>query len=552
MRMKPNLVTLTLAGALLCGAAHAEVVLTGVKQTQAWVENFNPYLPTTRIFTTEDFLFEPLFIFNAMKGGKPEFRLATDFKYADDLSSVTVELRQGVKWSDGEDFTTKDVAFTYDMIKKNPQLDVAAIWNQIKGVEVLDDLRFRIDLKSPSSGTIYSIARVYIVPQHIWSKVDNPTTFTNTKPVGSGPLTEITRFTPQEFRQCRNPHYWDAASLHVDCMRFPQLANNDQVLSAGARGELDWFGSFLPDIERTYVGADQQHHGYWFPPGSHVIFSLNFEAKNEGNREAFTDINFRRAFSMAMDRQAMVDIAGYGYPTINEYAAGLGAAFDGWSVPEIEGEFGRYTHFDVEAAKKILADAGYKDTDGDGFIETPTGKPITFSMIAPNGYTDWVNTGQIAAEGLAEIGINAGMSTIELPAWTDALIKGNYDVSINSIQVGVNPQQMYSYALASRNIGANRTAAARYRNPELDKLLDSFYQTDDKEEQRKIMASVQGIVARDLPFVAVFNNPLWFEFNTKRFTGWFNADNPQGNPMIAEGVPERLLHLLSLRPVSAQ
>ena len=154
-------------------------------------------------------------------------------------------------------------------------------------------------------------------------------------------------------------------------------------------------------------------------------------------------------------------------------------------------------------------------------------------------------------EGLTELGINAGLSTLEVPAWTDLLMRGSYDVSINSIQVGVTPHQMYSLALASRNIGTNRTAAAHYRNPELDDLLDTFYQTNDKDEQFQIMSGVQRIVAEDLPFVAVFNNPLWFEYNTKRFTGWFNADNPVGNPMISEGVPERVLHLLSLRPVAA-
>ena len=551
MTVKSLLAALLLAGAALPSAAHAETTLTGVRQTQAWVENFNPFLPTTRVFSAQDFVFEPLVIFNVMQGGKPEFRLATDFTYSDDLKNVTIKLRDAVKWSDGESFDADDLAFTFNLLKQYPQLDLQAIWTQIDGFEVIDPLTIRFDFKEPSSGVIYDLVRVYVVPEHIWSKVEDPTTFTNPKPVGSGPMTDIRRFTPQEFLQCRNPNYWDAESLHIDCMRFPQLANNDQVLTAAARGELDWFGSFLPDIERTYVGVDPEHHAYWFPAGSAVMFSLNFETTHEGNREAINDVNFRRAFSMAMDRQAMVDIAGYGYPTINEYPSGLGAAFDTWNVPELEAEFGEYTRFNLDEAKVILQDAGYADTNGDGFLETPSGKPIEFSILAPSGYTDWVNTSQLAVEGLAELGINAGLSTLEVPAWTDLLMRGSFDVSINSIHVGVTPHQTYSLALASRNIGTNRTAAAHYRNSELDDLLDTFYQTNEKDEQFAIMSDVQRIVAKDLPFVAVFNNPLWFEYNTKRFTGWFNADNPVANPMISEGVPERILHLLSLRPVVA-
>ena len=160
-------------------------------------------------------------------------------------------------------------------------------------------------------------------------------------------------------------------------MRFPQIANNDQALAIAATGELDWFGSFLPDIEKTYVAQDPENHGYWFPAGSMVYFALNFETENEGNKKAFNDINFRHAFSMAMDRQAMVDIAGYGYPTINEYPSGLGRAFHSWNNAEVDAKYGEFSSYNIEGAKKILADAGYKDGDGDGFVETPDGMPIS-------------------------------------------------------------------------------------------------------------------------------------------------------------------------------
>ena len=117
------------------------------------------------------------------------------------------------------------------------------------------------------------IVEMPIIAQHAWKDVADPVTFANETPVGTGPMTEITRFTPQIYEQCRNPHYWDAASLKVDCLRFPQIANNDQMLTAAASGELDWFASFLPDIDKTYVASDKDHHGYWFPPGSLVAVS---------------------------------------------------------------------------------------------------------------------------------------------------------------------------------------------------------------------------------------------------------------------------------------
>ena len=543
---------LVLPGATIATAQDdGRAILTAVpQQLTAWVENYNPYNTTTVLPTVLDFMYEPLVVFNAMHGGTPEYRLAEAFEYSDDLLSLTFTLRDGLTWSDGEPLTADDVIFTFNLVQQNPALDVHAVWPKLTGVEKVDDRTVTLNFTEVDAALIYQIVQVYIVPEHVWADVEDPVTFTNPSPVGSGPLTEIERFTPQEYIQCRNPNYWDAESLHVDCMRMPQLANNDQVLTAAANGELDWFGSFLPDIERTYVGTDPDHHGYWFPAGSPVFFSLNLDAEDAGLNEAFNDVAFRRAFSMAMDRQAMVDIAGYGYPTVNDYPSGLGRAYHSWNNPEVEAEYGQYTEFDIDGAKALLEDAGYADANGDGFIDTPSGTPIAFNIIVPNGWTDWVNTVQLAVEGLNELGINATMQTPESPAWTDQLLSGDYEAAINSVTTGVTPHYFFDQALHSRHIGQSRFQSSRYVNAALDTALDSFNATTDEAVQTDVMNQIQMLIAEDMPLVWVFNNPLWYEYNTARFTGFYNADNPVARPVVYAGVPERLLHLLNLRPVA--
>jgi peptide/nickel transport system substrate-binding protein len=535
-------------------AAQAQdnrAILTAVpQQLTSWVENYNPFNNTTVLPTVLDFMYEPLVVFNAMQGGEAHHRLAESFEYSQDMLSLTFTLRDGLVWSDGEPLTAADAVFSFNLVKEYPALDQRAVWPKLKGVYQVDDRTFTLDLAGVDAGLIYQIVQVPIVPEHIWAEVADPVTYTNPTTVGSGPLTEIDRFTPQEYIQCRNPNYWDAATLQVDCMRMPQLANNDQVLTAAANGELDWFGSFIPDIERTYVGTDPDNHGYWFPAGSPVYFSLNLQSEDPGLNEAFNDIAFRRAFSMAMDRQAMVDIAGYGYPTVNDYPSGLGRAYHSWNNPEVEAQYGKYTEFNIESAKAELETAGYADTNGDGFLETPGGHPISFNIIVPNGWTDWVNTVQLAVEGLNEIGIDATVATPESPAWTDALIAGSYEAAINSVTTGVSPHYFLDQSLHSRHIGQSRFQSARFANPELDAALDAFNTTVDPDEQTAIMNEIQMLIAQDMPLINVFNNPLWYEYNTKRFTGFFNADNPVARPVVYAGVPERLLHLLRLRPGS--
>ncbi|WP_420243254.1 ABC transporter substrate-binding protein [Roseiterribacter gracilis] len=517
--------------------------------TTGWVRNFNPFNETTRLHSVREFVYEPLVVFNAMHNGRPHFRLATNFDFSPNLLKLTFTLRDGVKWSDGQAFTSKDVAFTFELLRKFRPLDTLDIWDRISAVETPDAHTVVFTLKRVNANMAYEVVRVPIVAEHVWSKVADPVTFTNENPVGTGPMTEVRRFTSQVYTQCRNPNYWDAAHLKVECLSFPQVGSNEQLLIAAAAGSIDWFGAFLPDIERTYVAADPQHHRYWFPPGGTVAININFDSRDAGNRAAFRNVNFRRAVSMAIDRRAIVDIAGYGYPIVNEYASGLGRTYQDWTNAEAERKYSRFTKFDKDAARALLAESGFRDVNGDGFVENPDGSPISFYILAPNGWTDWVNSSQLVAEGLNAIGINARVSTPEPAAWTQKLISGNYDMAINAYLTGETPHRSLDMAFHSRHVGKSRFAATRFTDPELDTALNNFIATIDPVAQRQAMDRVQMILAANTPYVPLFSNPIWYEYNTRRFKGWFNADNPVARPDVFDGTPERLLHLLAIEPV---
>ncbi|NUS67147.1 MAG: ABC transporter substrate-binding protein, partial [Ensifer adhaerens] len=230
--MKKSLLGAATALALIAGPAAAQTVLTAnIEPATTWVRNFNPFNQTSARQSTLDFIYEPLVVFNRFDGNKPAFRLAESFKLADDLKSIEFKLRANLKWSDGKPLTATDVKFTYDYLKKFPALDFVSIWTFITGVEAVDAETVRFTLANPSSLAAEQLAQLPIVPEHVWKDIAEPVTFANETPVGSGPLTEIPRFTGQTYDQCRNPHYWDAATLKVDCVRFPQLADNNQILT---------------------------------------------------------------------------------------------------------------------------------------------------------------------------------------------------------------------------------------------------------------------------------------------------------------------------------
>ncbi len=399
--LKSKLIAAAALALAMTAPASAQTVLTvSSEQTTTYVRNFNPFNQTSARATTKDFIYEPLAIFNRLAGAKWEYRLAESFELADDLKSISFTLRDGLKWSDGQPLTVDDVVFTYDYLKKFPALDFNSVSALMESVEKVDDRTVRFNLMQPNSLVATTIVGMPIVPEHIWKDVADPVTFANETPVGSGPLTEISRFTPQVYEQCRNPNYWDAASLHVDCMRLPQLADNPQVLAALADGTLDWATSFIPDIDNTFVAKDPEHNKYWFLPSSLVAFTLNLETPDANNKKAFNDVNFRRAVSMLIDRQSIIDIAGYGYPVINEDPAMLGSFYKAFGNPEVVTQFGQYGKFDLDAGKALLEKSGYVDADGDGFRDNPDGTPIAIDIEIPNGWTDWIDAVQIAIETL--------------------------------------------------------------------------------------------------------------------------------------------------------
>lgn len=535
----------------MAGTANAQAVLTlSSEQTTTFVRNFNPFGQTTARYTTLDFIYEPLVVFNRLKGNTPHFRLAESYELAEDLKSITFVLRDGLKWSDGEALTADDVVFTYDYIKKFPALDFISVSGLLASVDKVDDRTVRFNLNEPNSLIANTIVSMPIVPEHIWSSIEDPVTFANETPVGSGPMTEITRFTPQVYEQCRNPNYWDADNLKVDCLRMPQLADNPQVLAALADGTLDWATSFIPDIDNTFVAKDPEHHKYWFTPSSLVSYQLSMITPDENNRKAFNDVNFRRALSMLVDRQTIVDIAGYGYPLVNSDPSMLGELYKAFANPEVATQYGKYGQFDLAAGAALLDESGYVDADGDGFRDNPDGTPIALDIEVPNGWTDWIDAVQITIESLTEAGLNAKMSTPEAAVWTQDLIEGKYSMTLNALASAANPYFPYRRSFNPDDFGKSRFTAPHWENAEVMELLNQYSQVKDEAEQKALMDKVQLIVAEAMPVIPVYNSPSFYEYNTRRFTGWANADDPKYSPVVSNANPARLLQLLDLDPVA--
>ncbi|GEA49893.1 peptide ABC transporter substrate-binding protein [Vibrio inusitatus NBRC 102082] len=532
-------------GATFVQAAETPNLKVLTESTTGWVRNFNPW-----IGGRSDWAYESLMVFDLLDSSKEHPWLARGYELADDMMSIRVDLRKEVKWSDGEDFSADDVVFTIEYVLKHPEVDVSGLTSRVDSVTKIDDYAVRIYLKEPNAFAAYDILgeSLRIVPEHIWSKIDSPAQASNINPVGTGPFTEIQRFNPQVYIQCRNPYYWNK-NLKVDCLEFPQYSSNDAALELLAKGEIDWAGVFVPSIERTYE-RKHPNNKYWFPSNSAVKIALNYDTKNEGARKAFHSRDFRQAFNLAMDRDGMIMIGAYNYVDGGNPASALPKALWNWRDEVADSVWNETFQYDLDKARAILKSAGFIDVTGDGYVENPDGSRLRFRIQVPSGWTDWVNNASIAVEGLREVGIDATVVTPEVNAYAQNWQTSDFDATFSSGSLQASVWRFYDYTMHSRHANSGAwwsTSMHNYKNAEIDELIDTLSITLDPEKQRQLTNKIERIYAEEAVQVPLYNNGVWYLYNDSRFMGFANADNPIIFPAPFEGM-SRIVHLMNIEP----
>jgi peptide/nickel transport system substrate-binding protein len=403
-----------------------------------------------------------------------------------------------------------------------------------ESVEVVDDLTVTFHLSD-----VYTLAHIYIgglriVPEHIWSEIEDPTLFTNDNPVATGPFTEVTEFSSQSYTICANPNFFMEGRPYVDCLRYPAINGNDAANLALINQELDWVGNFVPDIETTFVAQDPEHNHYYFWGGGGPWgFYVNTDMK------PFDDVKFRQALAQAIPYELIRDTAMNGYTNVvPENASGIYPMWESWipqSVLDTINEMGLGV-YDPDRAIATLDEGGYVDADGDGWRDQPDGSPIEFETQIVTGWTDVVTATQIITQSFQDIGLNASMVTREFGDWQTQLQQGTFEASLAWSNWGATPYDFFHNIMGSDLITAEGLRQGQHMpgwtSDEVDQLLQDFLQTADPEEQKAIMGQVDQIFVENVLMSPLSPWPAWYEYSTLRFTGWPTEENyyAQGSP----------------------
>ena len=497
--------------------------------------NFNPFSPNAMPMTQQA-IYERMIVFNPANGTTTPW-LATEWTPSEDGMGVTFTLREGVQWSDGEPMTGEDVVFSFELQKE-----------LLGGFEYLDSVTANgatvtFAYNTPFSPGLFEIGQQVIIPKHIWENIEDPANETNPDPVGTGPYTEVTNFQTQSYSLLRNPNYWQEDGQKIEGIQMLAFAGNDPANLATINGETDWADQFIQDIENTFIARDPENRDYWFPT---VDAMINLQLNT--TKAPFDDVAVRKALSMAIDREAVTSVAMQGY-THPADCTGLSDSYEPWRSAEVV-ESCDWTTLDVEGANALLDQAGYPQ-GADGKRTLPDGSPFAFDISVGSASSDWLSVANIISQNLAEIGVTA---TVNSPDWS-AVVAGYEDGSFDSGIVWSNnaptPYQFYSGVMSTETVmPVGEQTFQNYHRfglPAADDLLAEFAASAEGAEQAAPMNELQAVFAENAPIIPLFPGPRWGAYNTTRFTGFPNEDNPYAPLSVRSETT--VLVLTTLEPV---
>ncbi|MFC4111927.1 ABC transporter substrate-binding protein [Nonomuraea zeae] len=515
------------SGGATGGGGSAPPLVIHAVDAGTFQEDFNPYHLEGVNFGTSGMIHETLMYFNKLKPGEITPWLALGHEWSDKGKSLTFTLRQGVKWTDGQPFTADDVAFTFQMLKDNPQLNRNAL--EIEEAKALAPDKVRIDFKNTSYAKLFNIAgNSPIVPKHLWEKQQDPATFTNPKPVGTGPY-KLSKFSAQLYEMEKNPSYWQPGKPEVPVLRFPAYTAN-AVQTALQQGEVDWAGAFVPDIQKIYVQGKPEQNKFYFPPEGVVTLLPNL------THPILSKPEVRQAISLAVDRDKIVQVAERGYTKV---AHPTGVPMPGGEayVPD-EYKAAAYK-VDLAKAKELL-----KGVDP---------AKLKFTLLVPSPFTDWVNAAQLIREDLAKVGITIETRGVAFQDWVSKVGKGNYDLSIRATASGPTPYFQFRSMIHGslfKPVGEAATGNyQRWKDAETDRLIDEYAATEDEAEQQRVTQALGKIMVEKLPTLPLFYSPSWAQFRTNKYTGWPSEQDPYAMPSPYTS-PDAAVVLLHLKPAA--
>ncbi|MFI1990270.1 ABC transporter substrate-binding protein [Actinoplanes sp. NPDC020271] len=491
------------------------------------VEQWNPFLPNF-LQPTEGLIYEALYWYNFASDADPQPMLATAFSWDTTGKVLTITTRDGVKWSDGQPFTAKDVAYTFDLNRRTPALNATGL--KLVSSVATDDKTAVLTFEKPSfTDEAQVLGNTPIVPQHVWEKIADPTKSINPNPVGTGPY-KLKSFSAQSYVMEKNPNYWQPGKPQIQNVRYIALATADAATAALTGGQVDWMSSFLPGLDQLL--KNQKNLTYVNTPAlTTSIFTCS--SAELGCKGPQTDPAVRQALYYALNRDQLNKLAGGGFAETASPTMLLPQRDKDWIADQANLTVPGTA--DVAKANQILDAAGWaKGSDG---IRAKGGEKLSLTIQTVTGWSDYISLNDAMTQEFKEIGVELKPTQVAWQEWNNNQVQGKYQLSLDSIGLGASTNPYFTYLRYSSTTTAKvGTAAgltgnyARYKNEKVDAAVAAASATNDEAVQKQQYAIIQQEIVKDLPYIPIYVNSLLTEFSTANATGWPANENKYALP----------------------
>jgi peptide/nickel transport system substrate-binding protein len=505
-----------------------------------WTCGFNP-LNASDTLLSVGFMYEPLVYVNPLQGGKTTPMLASSYAWGAGNKSLTFTIRQGVKWSDGTPMTAADVAYTFNLIKKYPGLDLTGVWSVLSSVTATGNT-VTMDFSTVAVPYFYYIAdQTPIVPEHIWSTLSNPTTNAITNPVGTGPFL-MSKCSPSNITYTANPNYWQPGLPKIKKIEYPAYTSNTTANNDLANGTAQWGAQYIPAIN-TFYKSKSPNYNYWFPPTVNVSLVPNL------TNPLLANVKVREAMSYAIDRAKVSTIGESGYEPPANQTGIVTPTFASSQDSSAVSAWGN--GYDPAKATSLLESAGFH-MGSDGIMVNSAGQKLQFTVLNIGDYSDWVASVQVIQQELKSVGIAITPDNLSNTDFVSEFDYGKYQLAYYD-QQSFGPSAYYelnNWLNSANTAPIGKLAGSnfeRYSNPATDKLLNEYATTTDPATQQSILNQVQQVMVTDVPIIPVTEAVDWYQYDTGSFSGWPTPGNPYAQPS-AYAFPDNEQVLLQLSP----
>ncbi|WP_183027915.1 ABC transporter substrate-binding protein [Variovorax sp. UMC13] len=420
---------------------------------------------------------------------QPQPELAESWAFAPDGLSLTLRLRRGVKWHDGHDFTSADVAFSLLNIWQKIHPGGRLAYASVQAVDTPDPHTAILRLSRPTP-YLLSFLNTYgaqVVPKHLYEGTDLLKNPANVAPIGTGPFRFKEWVRGSHIALERNPDYWRAGLPYLDGVVFKFIPDAAARSVALASGEVHVaLASNIP-VSNLNQFADKKKYRINTTDGAYLA-SIQLAAVNV-RKPALADKRVRQALMYALDREALLRVVYRGYGKVATSSIPS-------TVPAFHSAKGRQYPHDPKQAEALL--------DAAGLTRKADGKRLKLTLDYGSGSLEATRTGEFMKQAYGRVGIDLELRSSDAGVYLRRVFTdGDYDLFLTSLHNLPDPSLGVQRWYWSKNIakGVPWSNGSGYANPELDRVMEAAAVELDPAKRRALIDQWQAIVQEEVPIL---------------------------------------------------